>query len=190
MTLDWGGKSASEKWAFERGGSKAAQGVDKTEKQDGNWKLEKIKTNKKINRIFSHSITLWYVKYWSFWKNSAQHWQIRLNKWASDKHFFLNTVSVFTFECFYNLFSSCEENEKFWFWFCPRQSQSVMWVKFLEAIVLMMASGECAVGCDDHITDIWPNFSAPPQANTNQCNVAPKLHHTLMAHRNVAHVRA
>ena len=51
MTLDWGGKPASEKWAFERGGSKAAQGVDKTEKQDGNWKLEKIKTNKKINRI-------------------------------------------------------------------------------------------------------------------------------------------
>ena len=47
MTLDWGGKPASEKWAFERGGSKAAQGVDKTEKQDGNWKLEKIKTNKK-----------------------------------------------------------------------------------------------------------------------------------------------
>ena len=28
-----------------------------------------------------------------------------------------------------------------------------------EAIVLMMASGECALGPDDHITNIWPNFS-------------------------------
>ena len=70
-------------------------------------------------------------------------------------------------------FSNWEQSKV---WFCPQQQQrNIMWVKFwggLLAIVLMIASGECALGPDDHITNIWPNFSptrhrqAPTTATT------------------------
>ena len=51
----------------------------------------------------------------------------------------------------------------------------------------MMASGECALGPDDHITNIWPNFSlslrhrqAPTTATTLRCTHNQNYRNTKM----------